>query len=38
VLFRSISGRARGGYSRPELRALADRAIGLIRVMAGAPA
>jgi TetR/AcrR family transcriptional regulator, copper-responsive repressor len=33
-----ISGRARAGYSRPELRALADRAIGLARVMAGAPA
>jgi AcrR family transcriptional regulator len=33
-----ISGRARAGYSRTELRALADRAIGLARAMAGAPA
>jgi len=33
-----ISGRARAGYSRAELRALADRAIGLVRAMAGAPA
>ena len=29
-----ISGRARAGYSRAELRALADRAIGLVRAMA----
>lgn len=33
-----ISGRARAGYSRAELRALADRAIGLVKAMAGAPA
>ena len=33
-----ISGRARAGYSRTELRALADRAIALVKVMAGAPA
>ena len=33
-----ISGRARAGYSRAELRALADRAIGLVRAMAGSPA
>jgi TetR/AcrR family transcriptional regulator, copper-responsive repressor len=33
-----ISGRARAGYSRAELRALADRAIDLARAMAGAPA
>ena len=33
-----ISGRARAGYSRAELRALADRAIRLVRAMAGAPA
>jgi TetR/AcrR family transcriptional regulator, copper-responsive repressor len=32
-----ISGRARAGYSRPELRALADRAIDLVKAMAGAP-
>jgi TetR/AcrR family transcriptional regulator, copper-responsive repressor len=32
-----ISGRARAGYSRAELRALADRAIGLVRAMTGAP-
>ena len=33
-----ISGRARAGYSRAELRALADRAIDLVKAMAGAPA
>jgi hypothetical protein len=30
-----ISGRARAGYSREELRALADRALGLVRAMCG---
>jgi len=33
-----ISGRARAGYSRVELRALADRALALIRAMSGVPA
>lgn len=33
-----ISGRARAGYSREELRALADRALTLVRTMCGAPA
>jgi AcrR family transcriptional regulator len=33
-----ISGRARAGYSRAELRTLADRAIGLVKAMGGAPA
>ncbi len=33
-----ISGRARAGYSREELRALGDRALGLIRAMCGRPA
>ena len=33
-----ISGRARAGYSREELRALADRALALVRTMCGAPA
>ena len=33
-----ISGRARAGYARAELRALADRAIKLVKAMAGAPA
>ena len=32
-----ISGRARAGYSREELRALADRALALVKVMSGAP-
>jgi TetR/AcrR family transcriptional regulator, copper-responsive repressor len=31
-----ISGRARAGYSRDELRALADRALTLVRAMSGA--
>lgn len=30
-----ISGRARAGYSREELRALADRALGLVKAMCG---
>ena len=30
-----ISGRARAGYSREELRALADRALDLVRTVAG---
>jgi len=33
-----ISGRARAGYSREELRALADRALALVRAMSGASA
>lgn len=33
-----ISGRARAGYSREELRALADRALNLVKAMGGAPA
>lgn len=33
-----ISGRARAGYSREELRALADRALALVKAMCGAPA
>lgn len=33
-----ISGRARAGYSRAELRALADRSIALVKTMAGAAA
>lgn len=33
-----ISGRARAGYSRQELRALADRALDLVKRIAGAPA
>ncbi len=33
-----ISGRARAGYARAELRALADRAIKLVKAMAGGPA
>jgi hypothetical protein len=33
-----ISGRARAGYSREELRALADRALALVKMMCGAPA
>ena len=32
-----ISGRARAGYSRAELRALADRALALVRSLGGAP-
>ncbi len=32
-----ISGRARAGYSRAELRALGDRALALVRAMTGAP-
>lgn len=32
-----ISGRARAGYSREELRALADRALTLVRTMCGMP-
>lgn len=31
-----ISGRARAGYSRAELRALADRALALVKAMSGA--
>lgn len=33
-----ISGRARAGYSREELRALADRTLALVKTMGGAPA